>query len=298
VPLGLTAIWLVNVVRIAVLIVIGDRVSPKLALGGFHSQAGWLGFNLVALTLLYATHRYHLFAKEHVRRTNSRHPTSAYLAPLLAAIAVQMITTAFAPNPGALYPLRVVVCGLLLWSFWPRYACLGTTGPETHGSGPSAGAPAMPGGVLLAALVGVAVFLAWIALVPIQSRADGGPTLPRWLVEWPRWAVAAWLMCKVGGLVLVTPLAEELAFRGYLIRRLVAADFERVPPGRFTWISLVASSAAFGMLHGQWLAGTLAGVGYALVVVRTGRVRDAVFAHAVTNALLMGLMVATGDWQE
>jgi membrane protease YdiL (CAAX protease family) len=61
---------------------------------------------------------------------------------------------------------------------------------------------------------------------------------------------------------------------------------------------LVASSAAFGMLHGQWLAGTLAGVGYALVVVRTGRVRDAVFAHAVTNALLMGLMVATGDWQE
>ncbi|MBO0697508.1 MAG: hypothetical protein J2P46_03875, partial [Zavarzinella sp.] len=39
-PLGLTAVWVVNVVRIAALILIGDRVSPKLAVGGFHSQAG------------------------------------------------------------------------------------------------------------------------------------------------------------------------------------------------------------------------------------------------------------------
>ena len=35
------------------------------------------------------------------------------------------------------------------------------------------------------------------------------------------------------------------------------------------------------------LAGILAGMAYALVVVRTGRVRDAVVAHAVTNGLLL-----------
>ena len=96
-----------------------------------------------------------------------------------------------------------------------------------------------------------------------------------------------WVVAKVIGYVIVTPLAEELAFRGYLMRRLISSDFEAVPPGQFTWVSFLVSSVLFGLMHGEWLAGILAGVAYALVVVRTGRVRDAVVAHAVTNGLLL-----------
>ena len=56
-------------------------------------------------------------------------------------------------------------------------------------------------------------------------------------------------------------IAEELAFRGFLLRRLVAEDFEAVPSGRFTWPALLLSSVAFGALHGsRWIAGTLAGL--------------------------------------
>src|SRR5262249_9151685 len=104
--------------------------------------------------------------------------------------------------------------------------------------------------------------------------------------------IAAWLV----GFVIVTPLAEEIAFRGYLMRRLIATDFQSVPLGKFTWFSFLVSSAIFGLLHGQWLAGTFAGMAYAGVVYRTGRLRDAVVAHAVTNGLLAAVGFATGHW--
>ena len=95
---------------------------------------------------------------------------------------------------------------------------------------------------------------------------------------------------------MVVPIAEEWAFRGYLTRRLIAADFESVPPGRFTWVSFLLSSAAFGLLHGRWLAGMLAGLIYAGLTYRRGRVGDAALAHAVTNGLIAATVLATGDW--
>ena len=67
-----------------------------------------------------------------------------------------------------------------------------------------------------------------------------------------------------------------VAFRGYLIRKLVSPAFETVRPGHFTWLSFVASSVLFGALHGRWLAGTLAGMAYAAALYRRGHVEEAV----------------------
>ena len=92
------------------------------------------------------------------------------------------------------------------------------------------------------------------------------------------------------------PLAEELAFRGYLTRRLVAADFQSIPPGRMTWWSLLLSSVLFGALHGRWFAGTLAGMAYALAYRRRGELTDAVVAHGVTNGLIAITVLTTGSW--
>ena len=49
IPVGLATIWIFNCLRIAALLLIGTAGAPAIALGGFHSQAGWLGFNVVAL---------------------------------------------------------------------------------------------------------------------------------------------------------------------------------------------------------------------------------------------------------
>ena len=65
------------------------------------------------------------------------------------------------------------------------------------------------------------------------------------------------------GSVITVPIAEELAFRGYLLRRLLSAHFDDLSTLRFTWLSFVVSSVLFGALHGRWLAGTVAGMCYA-----------------------------------
>jgi CAAX prenyl protease-like protein len=77
---------------------------------------------------------------------------------------------------------------------------------------------------------------------------------------------------------------------------LIAADFEEVPLGRFSWFSFAASSVAFGALHGHWLAGTLAGMGFALVLYYRGRLCDCIVAHATANALLAAYVLSSGAW--
>ncbi len=52
VPASLLLSWLMNLVRLTVLIAIGSAGYPAVALGGFHSQAGWILFSCVALGFL------------------------------------------------------------------------------------------------------------------------------------------------------------------------------------------------------------------------------------------------------
>ena len=58
-------------------------------------------------------------------------------------------------------------------------------------------------------------------------------TLPTSLAEIPAGLAAVWLLVRVLGSVITVPMAEELAFRGYLLRRLIAANFDDLSPVRF-----------------------------------------------------------------
>jgi CAAX prenyl protease-like protein len=143
--------------------------------------------------------------------------------------------------------------------------------------------------------LGLAVFVLWVALEPRPDPATVD-LIPETLGKMSKVAAAAWLVARVLGSVVVVPIAEELAFRGYLLRRLIDSDFMAVSPKRFTWISLLVSSAAFGVLHDRWLAGTLAGMVYAGAQYKRGRVTDAIVAHSVTNGLLAAYVLAFGHW--
>jgi exosortase E/protease (VPEID-CTERM system) len=288
-PAGVVILWLSNAVRIAVLIAIGTAGWPEVALGGFHSQAGWLAFNAVALGLAFVARRMRFFAiqpllatrsvgdaRSHAERGNEDHPVTAYLAPFLAILLTTMLTGAFTTGFDVLYPLRVVVAGLVLWGCRRDYGELSWSWSWQ----PFA--------------VGLGVFVLWIALVP--SGIGEPSALCEGLANLSPTGAATWLIFRIAGATLTVPLAEELAFRGYLARRLQAADWSELPPGRFTWLSLLASSLVFGVLHGAWLAGTLAGLAYAFAVWRRGRLMDAVLAHAATNALLAFYVLMTGAW--
>ena len=83
IPIGIVAIFILNSVRIAALILIGDAGATTVALGGFHSQAGWIAFNGVALGLASLAHRVPYLSsgpKPAVTEGAHIHP-DAYLAP-------------------------------------------------------------------------------------------------------------------------------------------------------------------------------------------------------------------------
>jgi exosortase E/protease (VPEID-CTERM system) len=279
VPLAAATIWLLNAVRIASMVLIGAWASPSVALGGFHSQAGWIAFLGVSLGFVVlskqpwfsAAHRAEVLADPAVSN-----PTVAYLGPFLAILATAMITSAFSSGFDVFYGLRVLTGGLALWYFRRGFA----------GS--------LRGCSWVGVAVGVVAFGLWVALEP--ASAGGPDALSSTVGALPRGQAWAWIALRVIGSVAIIPLAEELAFRGYLTRRLISIDFESVPLGRFTWASLLISSAAFGLLHGRWIAGVLVGVLYALALYRRGNLGDAVLAHAVTNLLIAITVLETGNW--
>jgi exosortase E/protease (VPEID-CTERM system) len=279
-PLGVAAIWVLNALRIVALVVIGTSGWPAIARGGFHSQAGWLAFNAVGLGLVALVHRGRYFAAQAVPAPvvgERPDQTLAFLAPLMAVIASAMLTGAFSAGVDWLYPLRVVVALGVLWMFRKRYANLGW-------------APSWR-----AIAIGAATFVLWLALLP--AAAGGADHWPAALEALPvQWA-AVWLCMRVVGYVITVPLVEELAFRGYLARRLIRADFERVPVGVFSWWSFLVSSAIFGAFHGGlWPAATVAGMAFALALYQRRALGDAVQAHATTNGLIALYVFSTGRW--
>ena len=278
-PAGIIVIWLANVVRVTALIAVGASLSPEIAVTGFHSQAGWITFSVVALGLIAVSHRLLLAAP-------GPHSTSlpvadsrlalALLAPLMTLMATSMFIGAFSSGFAALYPLGVIATVAALWLFRGHYRAFATDVTWQ------------------AIATGVGVFVLWILLVP-PNEAGGGILAAR-LAEMPVWLALVWLVFRVVGSVVTVPLAEELAFRGYLIRKLVARDFENVRPGHFTWFSFTLSSVLFGLLHTSWIAGALAGAGFALALYRRGQIFDAILAHMTSNALIAVGVLAFGRW--
>ncbi len=278
IPVGIIVIWLVNVLRVTALIAIGVSFSPDIAVTGFHSQAGWISFSIVALGMIALSHR-HLLSAEGERRVLAvadSGPALGLLAPLLTLLTASMLIAAFSSGFAALYPLGVIATAAVLWHFRAQY--------RSFGRGLSWQAIA----------IGIAVFVLWIVLAPPDN--GNGVMLELRLAELPAWQAGAWLVFRVIGSVVTVPIAEELAFRGYLIRKLVASDFEDVPPGQFTWLSFLVSSLLFGVLHNSWVAGTLAGAGFALALYQRGRIVDAIVAHMTSNALVAVAVLGFGQW--
>jgi exosortase E/protease (VPEID-CTERM system) len=282
IPAGVALLFLLNSARIAALILIGNAGAERIALGGFHSQAGWIAFNVVALGFSVAARRLPWLATTAPGReklhTSSDNPTAAYLVPFLTILGVGMISRAATGDFEWLYPLRFFAAAVVLWMFRRRYGDLdwkfGWYGPA----------------------IGALVFVTWIALDRVVNIA-ANDAVPSALAASSAQVRVIWIAFRVLAAVVTVPVAEELAFRGYLLRRVISPDFESVSPKNFTWLGLLISSVAFGLLHGNfWFAGILAGVLYGLAVVRRGRIGDAVVAHATTNALLAAYVLTFHQW--
>jgi exosortase E/protease (VPEID-CTERM system) len=278
IPAGMVVMWLSNAIRITVLILIGVAGAPGVALGGFHSQAGWIAFNCVALGFALYTRQMPWFAAGSNDKTKEHNPTAAYLMPFLVILAAGMVSHAVAGEFEWLYPLRFAAGVVTLWFFRAKYREFDWRVGWS------------------AILTGIAVFGIWIGL-DLLAPTGNHNGIESALASSPGFFRISWLVFRTAAAVITVPLAEELAFRGFLIRRLISPHFESLDFKRYTISSVVLSSVAFGLLHGdRWIAGTLAGLLYSAVFLRLGRIGEAVAAHATTNALIACCVLFGGKW--
>jgi hypothetical protein len=176
----------------------------------------------------------------------------------------------------------LVVGGLLLW--WR-----GEYGELSHAQWPDSRE------VGLAALVGLVVFGLWITLDQPWMQI-GEPTarfVPLDAQGRPDWALIAF---RAAGAVLLVPVMEELFWRSFLMRWIEGEPFEGVPPQRVGMKAVLLSTFVFVLAHTLWLAALIAGLAYAWLYIRTGKLWTAVVAHAITNGVLAVWVVATGTW--
>ena len=182
-----------------------------------------------------------------------------------------------------LYALNLLLVGGLMTCYWRDYGELSWQN--------------WPGlsELLLAVVLGLAVFGLWITLTAPwmqigQATASFEPVDAQGRLDWPLIAVR-WL-----GAVLLVPVMEELFWRSFLMRWFDQLQFERVAPQRVSLKAVLMSTFVFTLAHPQWLAAAVAGLAYAWLYRRQGRLWTAVLAHAVTNGVLGAWVVATGRW--
>lgn len=186
-----------------------------------------------------------------------------------------------------LYAVRIAVVGALLAWFWRDYTELFSTAPHAGPARPLAEALAV------SVVTGVLVLVLWINLsdgwMVIGNSAGFDPTAGG-ETDWLLVAV------RIFGAAAVVPIMEELFWRSFLLRWIVAADFRNVDPAQVTWKSLVITVVLFGFEHNLWLAGIVAGAAYSALYVRYRTLWMPILAHAVTNLLLGIWVVRTGSW--
>jgi exosortase E/protease (VPEID-CTERM system) len=282
IPACVALLYTVNAFRIAALFLLGNAGAPKVAAGGFHSQAGWIAFNAVALGITLIVPRFTWF------RTGPREPkaasvaapnaTAAYLMPFLSILAAGMFSRAASADFEWFYALRFVAAVATLWFFrdqlrkidW-RCGWLGVA-------------------------AGIGVFGLWVGLDALYGTPAAA--MPPALGSATPGTRTLWIVIRFLAAATTVPIAEELAFRGFLMRRISSEDFELVPLSKASWLGVGASSVAFGLLHGErWLAGIAAGLIYALAARRSGRLGEAALAHGVTNTALAVYLLQSDQWQ-
>jgi len=271
-PIGIITSGLLNVVRITVLLAIGLNGNEELAVGGFHSHAGWMMFTAIAIGIVAIANSVRWFQKEtHLEAVKSSATVPFFKDPMIARLlpfAVFMITAifaqAFSETPSIVYPARAAVVALTLALFWPFLRTL-----------PWRSAP-------VAVAIGAVIGIAWI-IIPV---ADPETTPPYGALSGI--TLVLWMAARGIGTTILVPILEELFFRDYLEGKLRKHD-------TLAWTigAAVIGAALFAALHGRWVEAFFAALLFSYAARRAGNITDAIVAHAVANGLIFAVAVST-----
>jgi uncharacterized protein len=137
----------------------------------------------------------------------------------------------------------------------------------------------------------------WWEWLGLAERTDGFD--PSFFSEHTFWYVSA-LVMRFIRMVVIVPLAEEIFWRGFLMR-YVQADgdsFQKVPFGKHSWPAFGIVTGCFMIAHNNvdWVGALIFGSLMYWLAVRTKSLAACVLMHAVANLLLGAYVVYTRQW--
>jgi CAAX prenyl protease-like protein len=217
-----------------------------------------------------------------------RHPAVPYIAPFLTFVAIMAVEKATGLPTVWAYSLRVVLTLAVLLAF---------------SRAPLSARPVRP---LASIALGALVFALWIA----PDVVFGPGYRHFWLFQNSITGAAAssipivlrrnvwFLTLRTASCALLVPPVEELFWRGWAMRWLIASDFNKIPLGAYQASAFWLVALMFAAEHGPyWEVGLATGIIYNWWMVRTRTVADCMIAHAVTNGLLSAYVLWTGQFQ-
>jgi CAAX prenyl protease-like protein len=216
-----------------------------------------------------------------------KHRAIPFVAPFAAFIVLLGLKSSFPFDARWEYPIRVIIVSAVL---------LLTSGVDI---------PRRPVRLLSSLIVGVLVFAIWIGpdrvwpsyrshwLFQNSLLGEAKSSLPE-----ATHTDFVFLVFRLFGTAILVPIIEELFWRGWLMRYLIHADFQKVPLGTYSSTSFWLTAILFATEHGAyWDVGLLAGLIYNWWVLRAKSLSDCMIAHGVTNACLALYVIFGGHWE-
>ncbi len=237
--------------------------------------------------------------------------TAAHTGPLVAFMLLSLVPGWFRIEHSALpwhtqqpehwwYPVQTLVCAGLLW-WWRRHYRLGPCKPAhialaTLGACVGIGLWILPGWLYQQWITPAAEAPGWWRWLGLADRSQGFD--PSLLDDHPLGQKIS-LFFRFARSTLVVPFVEELCWRGWLMRQVVAGDkpFTRVPFGTHTWKAFWITTLAVTLIHSteDWATAFVWGALVYALAVKTKSLSACILMHAIGNFLLGVYILRSGQ---
>jgi len=211
----------------------------------------------------------------------------AYVLPMAAFLAFTWAGGEWPQTYAWTYAIKTGVTALLLWIFWDRYT------------------PIRWNAAWLGVVLGVAGVVQWVGMEhvilhywPNYPRLSHPVYIPSEHFD-AAWKADLFIAVRWGGASLLVPVMEELFWRDFLWRTLLAPnDFKLAAVGEWSWGALLGVAVAFGAgVHVEWMTAIVWGLMIGMLLVWTRSLGACIVMHAVTNFLLGAYVLYSHQWQ-
>ncbi|MEO6435198.1 MAG: CAAX prenyl protease-related protein [Tepidisphaeraceae bacterium] len=211
----------------------------------------------------------------------------AYAAPMLVFLSFTQLGVSFNDYYPLSYIAKVIVVSILLVYSWKHYTKIRWDF------------------WWLGVIVGVVGIFQWVGMqLWLQNHFSyfappGAEDIFNPFLKFSSPATAwSFIAVRMIGAVLVVPVMEELFWRDFLWREIIAPnDFKLAKVGEFEWPAVLIVAGAFALVHGNWwLTSIVWALMIAALLIYTKSLGACIIAHAVTNLLLALYVLKTQDW--